>query len=492
MDVVPPPPATLGAPKSLRPRVVLTIGKLDGVHSGHRHLAAHVQELADVLGARSAAIVLHPDPASVLAGRRVPILTTVDERRRRLRAFGIEIVEPLRFTREVASLSADAFLGRLEERFDVAGVVIGPDFAFGQQREGNVTRLYEMAREREFDVRVVSPLESAGEWISSRRLRSLIQRGEIELARTLMRHPPRVIGTVVHGAARGRDLGFPTANLDLAFDFALPADGIYTVRASWRERRRSPLTHAEGVASVGVRPTFDDGARLVEVHLFDFGGDLYGKRLTVDFLSYQRPEQRFASVEGLVAQINQDVANARHFLELEARSGWRRERGGPVVARGRDRADLLQAVADAVISARSPIDGQSGAADATSHLARRVVDLRCPSDEDLLRAWLELLCGPGMAGEKSAGAIAGSSDDIEIATGAEGSGVAGEISRAEVYHTSPGGLLALVWTAPTRAARSSGEHPTIEAGPPALDTLADGWLQATFDLVPPPESGPAV
>lgn len=482
----------MGTRPSLRPRVVLTIGKLDGVHAGHRHLAAHVQEMADVLGAKSAAIVLHPDPARVLAGRRVPILTTVDERRRRLRAFGIEIVEPLRFTKEVASLSAEAFLDRLEERFDIAGVVIGPDFAFGQQREGNVTRLHEMARERGFEVRVASPLESAGEWISSRRLRSLIQQGEVELARTLMRHPPRVIGTVVHGAARGRDLGFPTANLDLAFDFALPADGIYTVRASWRESRRSPLSRADGVASVGVRPTFDDGARLVEVYLFDFSGDLYGKRLTVDFLSYQRPEQRFATVEGLVAQINEDVANARRFLELESQSGWRREPGGPVVARGRDRTDLLQAVADAVISTRSPILAQHGADDATSQLLRRVVDLRRPSDEDLLQAWIELLCGEGLADDERAGSIAGTSDRLNIATRAEGDRVPGTITRAEVYHSWPGGLLALVWTAPAQTARASGEHTSIEAGPPALDTLTDGWLEATFDLVPQPDSDPAV
>jgi riboflavin kinase/FMN adenylyltransferase len=470
--------------------VVLTVGKLDGVHAGHRHLAAHVQARADACDAISAAIVLHPDPVSVLSSDRVARLTTVDERCARLRAFGVEIVEPLRFTPEIASLSPEVFFDRLEERFDIAGVVAGPDFAFGQKRSGDVSRLDTLAAERGFEVSVVSPIEALGEWISSRRLRSLVRGGDIALARTLMRKPPCVVGTVIHGAARGRELGFPTANLDLTADFVVPANGIYTVRAQWREHRRAPRSSADGVASIGVRPTFDNGARLVEVHLFDFCGDLYGKDLTVDFLVRQRPEERFDSVSALVEQMKHDAELARRHLDTEAQPPWSRIAGGiaggsAVRVRGRDLADLCQNTSDALTSVQvareSPVGG--GAPETVASppaTTRRTVTLEAADDASLLDAWLGHLSRSSGSGDQP-----------------------WETLRATVYHAGAGRLHALLWqvaAAPGGDGEGGGEqggdHGDNQGGGEGGDqgneaslahygTTKSGWLEAELAIPVP-------
>ncbi|MFN2250345.1 MAG: riboflavin biosynthesis protein RibF [Anaerolineae bacterium] len=452
---------TPAAGPTTRPRVVLTVGKLDGVHAGHRHLVAHVEERADEAGALSAAIVLHPDPVAVLTSARVPRLTTVDDRCARLRAFGVEIVEPLRFTTDIAALAPDVFIDRLEDRFDIAGLVVGPDFAFGRGRSGDLSRLTALAADRGFELATVTPIQAVGEWISSRRLRSLIADGDIGLARTLLRCPPRVVGTVIHGAARGRELGFPTANLDLTADFVLPADGIYTVRAQWREHPRAPRSRADGVASVGVRPTFDNGARLVEVHLLDFEGDLYGTDMTVDFLYRQRPEERFDSIDALVDQMREDVRLARRSLRAEARPRWESvdEGGGgdPAVVRlrGLDLADLCQSAADALLGAApsGPRPCGSTATPSTGDIARHTVSLSAPTDEALLQAWLDLIT----AGADDTGGAA--SSEAGAPAGASG------IVAANVYFAGAGRLYALV---------ARGARPTAAGGAGRAGPLAEG------------------
>jgi len=331
------------------PPVVLTLGKLDGVHAGHRHLVARLIAEATARGAASAALVLHPDPATVLTGRRVPLLTTVGDRCARLRALGVDIVAPLEFTAEMSRLTPAAFLDRLARWYALRAIVVGPDFAFGHDRAGNLDTLRALGRVRGFDVVCVEPLVLAGARVSSRRIQSLIEGGDIAAARVLMGAPPRLRGTVIHGAARGRGLGFPTANLTLDADYVVPADGIYTVHATWGgapeagavavgvegaddwgetqcDRGQSldeptampPSNWLDGVAALGVRPTFDGGPRSIEVYVLDFDGDLYGRRLTVDFLSWQRGEERFDSVDALVAQMHADVAVARANLAREA------------------------------------------------------------------------------------------------------------------------------------------------------------------------------
>jgi riboflavin kinase/FMN adenylyltransferase len=297
--------------------VALTIGKFDGVHEGHRHLADHVIREAVRRGVLSAALVLHPQPRTVLFGEPVPLLTTPRTRCRRLRAHGIDIVEPLQFSPEVAHMAPAAFIDRVATRFELAAVVIGPDFAFGRDRTGDLATLRSLGAERGFDTVAVPPLVVDGEHVSSRLVRGLVERGDIDVARGLMRSPPRVAGTVVRGAARGRQLGFPTANLDLAHNFVVPANGVYTVRARWNGPPSDGHAWIDGLASIGVRPTFDNGARIVEVFLLGFSGDLYGRRMTVEFLARQRPEWRFETVEGLIEQMNVDVAVARRQLADE-------------------------------------------------------------------------------------------------------------------------------------------------------------------------------
>jgi riboflavin kinase / FMN adenylyltransferase len=433
-----------------RPRVVLTVGKLDGVHAGHRHLAAHTQAEAARLGARSAAVVLHPDPAAVLGGLPVARLTTIEDRCGRLRTFGVDIVEPLQFTAEVAALSPSAFLDRLAERFDIVGMVVGPDFAFGRNRAGNLVDLERLAAARGFSLRVVPPLVLGGEWVSSRRVRARIEEGDIEVARTLLRQPPRLIGTVVHGAARGRRLGYPTANLDPTTDFAVPANGIYAVRASWRERAEATPIRADGVASIGVRPTFDQAARLVEVHLLDFDGDLYGRDITVDFLARQRSELRFDSVPALVTQMARDVALARAHHARESAAGWAAPRGATTgCVSGHDFAALCTHAAEAVCA-------RDRVRDADASLGRRQLTLRAPDDEALLDAWLQAL---------------------------EDTGAGGAVPvRGTVYQAGAGTLNALVWT---RGEADPSTTRCVRRTAP-IRCRADGWLDTELTVVPAP------
>jgi riboflavin kinase/FMN adenylyltransferase len=307
--------------------VVLTLGKFDGVHAGHRHVVAQLRAEAHARGVASAVLVLHPNPVTVLFGHRVPILTTGEERCKRLIELGVDIADALVFDRELAALDPAEFLDRLAERFDLQAIVAGPDFAFGRDRAGRIDTLRALGKARGFEVLVVEPLLVAGERVGSRRVKQLIEAGEIAAARELLAAPPQLTGTVVHGAHRGRELGFPTANLALTDDFVVPGDGIYTVRARWEEAISTRGSQGDGwhgsgwhdgVAAIGVRPTFDNGPRSIEVFLLDWSGDLYGQQMTVEFLAWQRGEERFDSVDALVVQMHADVAVARGKLKEEA------------------------------------------------------------------------------------------------------------------------------------------------------------------------------
>lgn len=291
--------------------VALTIGKFDGVHRGHHALVARVRAVARELGVKAGALVLHPDPATVLAGRRVPVLTSVMDRMQLLMAEGVEAVRHLEFTPELAALSPEAFLDELDEWYDLQAVVVGPDFLFGKDRAGTLEVLRALGEARGFDVHVVAPVQVEGERAAAGRIRDVIGAGDVALARELLGRPYRLRGRVVQGQQRGRTLGFPTANLALDDDYQMPANGVYTVRALLQLPDGRELTKG-GAANVGVRPQFDDGeAVTVEVYVLDFDGDLYGTPLAVDFIARQRPEERFADVAALIAQMTADVERAR-------------------------------------------------------------------------------------------------------------------------------------------------------------------------------------
>jgi riboflavin kinase/FMN adenylyltransferase len=435
-----------GGPASLPPRTVATVGKFDGVHAGHRHLVAHLLGEADRRGTRSVAVVLHPDPATVLAGQRVPLLTTVAERARRLRDFGVDQVWHLPFDLALAEISAEDFVGLLAAELDLAALVVGADFAFGRGRTGTVALLGELARSRGFDLVVVPPLGGPGGKLGSRSLRARVMAGEVAGAREGLRAPPWLEGTVVAGAQRGRTLGFPTANLAPAADFAIPADGIYTVQARWSGPAAGATGAADGLASIGVRPTFDHGDRVVEVYLLDFRGDLYGARLAVDFLQRLRGEERFDSVAALVTQMHRDEAAARAYLAEAALPAWELNAAGrELVARGFD----VAALATRLAAGLSTDDGSGGRTGGRAPLA-----LAAPAaggTADLVARWLAALQGPDLA----------------------------PVTAAEVYQAGAGWIHALV-------ARMDGAPPGPSrrpAGPPTVRRLPQGHLEARLPLV---------
>ena len=288
---------------------VLTIGTFDGVHCGHQHLLRQVVARAEETGRTSAAISFHPHPRAVLLPDPSPTyLSLPAERAALVEPLGLDLFVILPFTRELAALSARDFVQRLCAELHMGELWVGPDFAMARHREGNVSRLRALSGECGYHLQVVPPLEDAGGPISSSRIRALLKRGHVAEAADLLGRLYAVSGEVIHGFARGRNLGFRTANVAPPTDRLLPPDGVYAVWALV-DGQRLP-----GVANVGIRPSFDAGRRLIETHLLDYDGDLYGHPMTVAFAHYLRPELRFGELDALIAQVQADIATARRLL----------------------------------------------------------------------------------------------------------------------------------------------------------------------------------
>jgi riboflavin kinase/FMN adenylyltransferase len=262
------------------------------------------------------ALTFDPHPLAVLAPDRAPVpLTTIARRTELLLEAGADDVAVARFSAEYAKQTADGWVeSELVERLCATHVVVGVDFRFGAGRIGDLSRLGELGDRLGFEVRPVELIARADERVSSTRIRAALRDGDVRDAAGQLGRVHDVEGTVVHGFERGRTIGFPTANLD-SDAVLLPRDGVYAVVARVGGRALG------GVANLGTRPTFAAG-RSVEVHLFDFQGDLYGQRLRVGFVERLRDEQKFDSIEALVAQIHRDAEAAR---ALFAREGlpWR-------------------------------------------------------------------------------------------------------------------------------------------------------------------------
>ena len=288
---------------------LLTIGVFDGVHLGHRHLLERLRETAARENAASAVLTFTNHPRTVIRpGDCVQYITTVEDRLELLRREGVDLVLPLTFDVELSRLKADEFVDLLLERLNMGGLVMGSSFAMGHQRGGTPPVLAEMGRDKGFSTTVVEPASSQGEEVSSTAIRDAVSRGDVGRASRLLGRPFALRGVVVRGQARGRSLGFPTANLNLPWSQIVPGNGIYAARAIVEGAARP------AAVSIGVRPTFDDGERVVEVHILDFGGDLYGSELAVEFVERLRDELRFDSAEELVAQMNDDVEQTRQVL----------------------------------------------------------------------------------------------------------------------------------------------------------------------------------
>jgi riboflavin kinase/FMN adenylyltransferase len=289
--------------------VACTIGVFDGVHRGHQRLLAATVAAARELGGIAAAVTFEPHPRAVLDPANVPPeLTTLDEKRERLMAAGMDRVVVVNFTREVSEWSAERFCARLLDRFDLQRLVVGPGFAMGRDRRGDVDFLRRFGAEHGFSVDTVAAVTEEGEPISSTRIRSALVSGDVELAAGLLGHPYFLDGTVERGDRIGWRLGFPTANLGVEPGKCLPELGIYStwirVRGEWRV----------AASSIGYRPTFGGDRLTVEAHLLDFDGDLYGEPARLSFVHRLRDEQAFDSVDALVAQMGRDVDRTRELL----------------------------------------------------------------------------------------------------------------------------------------------------------------------------------
>ena len=292
------------------PKPVLTLGNFDGVHRGHQVIFRRVIERAREIGGTSIAFTFEPHPLKVLAPERSPrLLNTFHGKMKLFAAAGIDIVICANFTRAFADQNPDDFAREvLHKKIGVSEVFVGHDYAFGKGREGSIESLKKMGQVYGFRVGVVEPVQMNGVNISSSVIRDMISGGRMEEASRLLDRFYSIEGEVVHGSHRGQTLGFPTANLRTANEL-LPAFGVYAVTAMIDCRL------LKGVASIGVRPTFDAGPISIEVYLFDFQGELYGKQMEISFVKRLRGEEKFPDADTLVRQIRKDVHNAELVLK---------------------------------------------------------------------------------------------------------------------------------------------------------------------------------
>ena len=289
----------------------ITIGVFDGVHLGHRHLVEHLRQQAQAMDCLAGIVTFRQHPQQVLAQSEVSYLIPLDERIALLQELGVDFVVPLSFTRDLAQTSAREFVLALQRYLRMKSLIIGPDFALGKGREGNASVLFGLGREMNFSVHVVPPKLLDGEIVSSTAIRQALAQGDLVKVQRMLGRPYTLWGPVVHGAERGRTLGFPTANLDVNSNRRLPADGVYVTRAYVDDEEYPSVTN------IGIRPTFGQQDRTIEVYLLDTDMKLYGRELRIEVLERLRGEQRFASAQELTAQMERDVLRAREILRGE-------------------------------------------------------------------------------------------------------------------------------------------------------------------------------
>lgn len=292
----------------------VTIGVFDGVHRGHQHLIAGLRERAVAEGLSTVAITFNPHPRAVLRpGFVVTYLTSLEERVELLHGLGLDAVGVLAFTSELAQISARDFVGLLCDELQMKLLMVGPDFALGRGREGTVAVMQDLGEQMGFRAEVAPMLQEGEEKVGSTAVREALAEGNVTRVRSLLGRPFSLRGPVVKGDQRGRELGFPTANIAIGLDRALPAFGIYVTRAHVREGTY------ESATNIGIRPTFDvEPTPTVETFIMDFDGDVYGEEMTIELLGRLRGEEKFASADELIAQMHRDVEKARGYFRSES------------------------------------------------------------------------------------------------------------------------------------------------------------------------------
>ncbi len=294
-------------------RPVMTIGNFDGVHLGHQDLLRRVLADARTRGGSAVVLTFEPHPLKILAPGFAPrLILARRDKLALLRRAGIDCLVIQRFTPGFCALSPRDFVGRYLGQLGVERLWVGQDFRFGRNRAGTVKELMAWGPAAGMEVEVIQAVADSGHAVSSSRIRALLEEGRVDVARRHLGRCHFVAGSVVEGHRRGRELGFPTANVHSRTE-VVPANGIYATWVRLGDRR------LPGVTSIGVNPTFGSGPRTIETHLMDFSEDLYGRRLRVFFVERLREERKFPSVERLVRQMDEDVGRARRVLSGNAR-----------------------------------------------------------------------------------------------------------------------------------------------------------------------------
>ncbi len=298
---------------------IVTIGVFDGVHRGHQHLLAPLVAEAHATGRLAVVLTLFPHPDVVLRGLTGRhYLTTSEQKARLLGELGVDVVITHPFDDTVRHIRAADFVNQLLEHLKMTSLWLTSDFAMGYKREGNFAYLSAQGAQKGFEVRQIDLLSTSTDdgtsVISSSKIREALRTGHVEQAADWLGRPYRVEGIVVHGDHRGRELGFPTANMDVWSEQVLPANGIYACWALLGNERFMAVT------SLGIRPQFGGDTVFVEPYLLDFNRDIYGQKLSLDFVRWLRDEAKFSSIDALVEQIRMDVEQGRTILSALAQS----------------------------------------------------------------------------------------------------------------------------------------------------------------------------
>ena len=292
------------------PNAVVTIGNFDGVHLGHREIFRRVKQTAAELGGVSVVVTFVPHPLKVLApGKSPQLINTYAEKELLIEASGIDYLIEIPFDEELAAISAREFIRTvLVDRIGVQKLVIGYDYAFGRNREGDVALLKRLGDEFSFNVEVLEPISIGSTVFSSTTIRTMIKAGNVKGIVPLLGRHFSLGGTVIHGHHRGKDLGFPTANLETDKEL-LPKEGVYAVKVKVDD------VLYDGACNIGTNPTFNDDKLAVETYLFDFKGDIYGKNVRLYFIDRLRGERTFADIPSLRKAIERDIDHCREILK---------------------------------------------------------------------------------------------------------------------------------------------------------------------------------
>lgn len=291
--------------------VVLTMGKYDGVHLGHQQLIRTTVERARELGMRSVVLTWEPHPNAVIRpDQPLRLITLLDEKIARIADLGPDLLIIAPFTSETKATSAEAYMAQIHAAVPLRELWVGEGFAMGRERTGDVPSLMAIGRDLGFAVGAVSEVRNSTTRVSASLVRERLDAGDVTGAQALLGRSFALRGTVVEGDKRGRTIGFPTANMQIDPLQIVPADGVYACRAFLADGS----AYLPAVTNIGVRPTFDGLRRTVEAHLLDWSGDLYGQVVRLTFEQRLRGEQKFASIDDLVAQIRRDADAARTLL----------------------------------------------------------------------------------------------------------------------------------------------------------------------------------